>query len=107
MTVCPACGRVSTTCYRCEHCGHDLVDVENVDNDDDDNDDDPDAAPPLVTDGGRTPDRESPTSRERIERDEIRQQGGVGDQYVGRCEDCRGDPLPCLNCFLDVGDRNE
>jgi Arc/MetJ-type ribon-helix-helix transcriptional regulator len=179
MTVCPACGKVSATCYRCEHCGRDLVDVN-----DDDDDDDGSSAAPLVADGGpgerkrdrgrgktmervtlRIPDdllvdvediaedyyptrseamREAlrefvdehlshdphhrshlrtdggpsaaratdrdprPTPRARIERDEVRRRGGVGDQSPDRVQGCPhvepGDPLPCFGCLSNGGD---
>lgn len=76
--------------------------------DDQDDEHDPHTRSYLRTDGGRSPARASdrdprPASRERIERDEARQRGGVGDQYVGRCDECREDELPCLDCFLSCG----
>jgi len=47
------------------------------------------------------------TARERQARREVesQQQGGVGDQDAddGRCPDCRGDLLPCLDCWLSGG----
>jgi hypothetical protein len=36
---------------------------------------------------------------QRVERDQVRQRGGVGDQLRDRCEDCAGDQLPCFDCL--------
>ncbi len=49
-------------------------------------------------------------ARERQARREVDSQrrGGVGDQEPGdgRCPDCRGDVLPCLDCWLNGGGRD-
>jgi len=72
-----------------------------------------------VTDGGRAthprPGRFEGTrretrdaARERRRRREVesQQRAGVGDQDPddGRCPDCRGDVLLCLDCLLNRGD---